>query len=280
MPRPRKTGRNAQTVMTAPVEVKISPVQAPALEVLEQPLPAAGELGFDFSFAFQPIVDVRCRQVVSYEALVRGPHGEPSETILSRLSPADVFLFEEQSHARAIALANRLRVPCRLNLNLAASGIHALAPSVVGIYQSCLQHNLPTRNIILELVESQDLVDQGHLLHSLRRIQEMGFSIAFDDFGAGYSGLKLLAEYQPHYIKVDRHLIGDIQQDVVRQRIFTGIWRICNSLAIHIVAEGVEQAGEYLWLQGMGVRYFQGNYFAQPAFETLPEIPGAVYYGP
>ena len=89
--------------------------------------------------------------------------------------------------------------------------------------------------------------------------------------------MKLLVEYQPHYIKLDRHLIGNIQQDFVRQRIFSGIRRICNSLAIHIVAEGVESAGEYLWLQEAGVRFFQGYYFARPAFEALPDVANKVY---
>ena len=234
---------------------------------------------FDFSFAFQPIVDVRSRDIVSYEALVRGPQGEPSRTVLDKVRLMDFPRFDSACHRRAIALAAQLRLPAKLNLNLAARNIAELQHVMTATHQACLECGFPMENIIVELVETGSQAGQAYLLQALRIVQALGFSTAIDDFGSGYSGLQLLVDHQPHYIKVDRHLIGGIQQDVVRQRIFLGFWRICNSLAIHVVAEGVEQAGEYLWLQEAGVRYFQGNYFASPAFEKLPEVSHRVYCG-
>jgi EAL domain-containing protein (putative c-di-GMP-specific phosphodiesterase class I) len=59
----------------------------------------------------------------------------------------------------------------------------------------------------------------------LKLIQEFGFKTAIDDFGVGYSGLNLLVEYQPTYIKLDRHMIGNIHQDSVKQHIFMGYRR-------------------------------------------------------
>jgi EAL domain-containing protein (putative c-di-GMP-specific phosphodiesterase class I) len=115
------------------------------------------------------------------------------------------------------------------------------------------------------------------LIRYLRLLQEYGFTTAIDDFGTGYSGLKLLVEYQPHYIKLDRHLIGNIQHDVVRQRIFSGIQKICEHLSIDMVAEGVETVGEYRWLYTAGIHIYQGYYFARPAFESLPVVAEDVY---
>ncbi len=105
----------------------------------------------------------------------------------------------------------------------------------------------------------------------------MDFKTAFDDFGAGYSGLKLLVQYQPTYIKLDRHLIGNIHQDPVKQVIFAGVSQICRRLSIEIVAEGVESVGEYHWLNDAGVKMFQGYYFAKPAFEALPDVANKVF---
>lgn len=236
-----------------------------------------GDMGFEFSFAFQPIVDVRNREIVSFEALVRGPHGESSASVFAQVPHNEVLRFDELCRRKAIHLASRLKIHRSLNLNLAAQSIYEVDMSIQATFQASIQSGIPAENIVFEVLESESLTTQKNLIEYLRLIQDFGFSTAIDDFGAGYSGLKLLVEYQPHYIKLDRHLIGNIQNDVVRQRVFSGIRKICSSLAIHIVAEGVEEAGEYLWLQDAGVRFFQGFYFARPAFEALPDVANKVF---
>ncbi len=248
-----------------------------SLEAITQTLTVPGDIGFEFSFAFQPIVDVRSREIISFEALVRGPHGECSASVFAQVPQNAALQFDELCRRKAILLASRLKIPNRLNLNLAVQSIYEVDLSIQATFQATIQSGIPAENIIFEVLESESLTEQRNLIKYLQLIQDFGFSTAIDDFGAGYSGLKLLVEYQPHYIKLDRHLIGNIQADMVRQRIFQGIRRICNSLAIHIVAEGVETAGEYLWLQEAGVRFFQGFYFARPAFEALPDVANKVY---
>jgi EAL domain-containing protein (putative c-di-GMP-specific phosphodiesterase class I) len=234
-------------------------------------------MGFEFSFAFQPIVDVRNREIVSFEALVRGPHGESSASVFAQVPRNASLRFDELCRRKAIHLASRLNNPKRLNLNLSAQSIFEVDLSIQATFQASIQSGIPAENIIFEVIESESLTEQRHLIEYLRLIQDFGFSTAIDDFGAGYSGLKLLVEYQPHFIKLDRHLIGNIQNDLVRQRIFSGIRRICSCLAIQIVAEGVELAGEYHWLQDAGVRFFQGFYFARPAFEALPDVANKLF---
>jgi EAL domain-containing protein (putative c-di-GMP-specific phosphodiesterase class I) len=234
-------------------------------------------MGFEFSFAFQPIVDVRNREIVSFEALVRGPHGESSASVFAQVPRNASLRFDELCRRKAIYLASRLNNPKRLNLNLSAQSIFEVDLSIQATFQASIQSGIPAESIVFEVIESESLTEQRHLIEYLRLIQDFGFSTAIDDFGAGYSGLKLLVEYQPHFIKLDRHLIGNIQNDLVRQRIFSGIRRICSCLAIQIVAEGVELAGEYHWLQDAGVRFFQGFYFARPAFEALPDVANKLF---
>jgi EAL domain-containing protein (putative c-di-GMP-specific phosphodiesterase class I) len=185
--------------------------------------------------------------------------------------------FDEMCRSKAIALASRLKIPNRLNLNLSAQSIYQTDLSIMTTFQASIQNGIPVENIVFEVLEMESLTDQRNLLQYLRLIQEFGFATAIDDFGAGYSGLKLLVEYQPNYIKLDRHLIGNINQDYVRQNVFSGIKHICERLAIEIVAEGVESAGEYHWLKEAGVSIFQGYYFARPAFEALPDVANKAF---
>ena len=180
--------------------------------------------------------------------------------------------FDEVCRSKAIYLASRLKNPKRLNLNLSAQSIFEIDLSIMTTFQASIQSGIPVENIIFEVLEMESLTDQRNLLQYLRLIQDFGFTTAIDDFGAGYSGLKLLAEYQPNYIKLDRFLIGNIQQDFVKQSVFYGVKHICDQLAIEIVAEGVESAAEYHWLNEAGISIFQGYYFARPAFEALPDV--------
>jgi EAL domain-containing protein (putative c-di-GMP-specific phosphodiesterase class I) len=241
------------------------------------PINTNGDMGFQFSFAFQPIVDVRNREIISFEALVRGPHGESAASVFAQVPDNEILRFDEICRRKAINLASRLNIPNRLNLNMTAQSIYEVDMSITATFQASIQSGIPAENIIFEVLESESLTEQKNLIKYLRLIQDFGFATAIDDFGAGYSGLKLLTEYQPYFIKLDRHLIGNIHEDFVKQRIFSGIRNICNSLCIEIVAEGVETKDEYHWLNEAGISIFQGFYFARPAFEALPDVANRLF---
>jgi EAL domain-containing protein (putative c-di-GMP-specific phosphodiesterase class I) len=243
----------------------------------DNPLEHPGDIGFEFSFAFQPIVDARNQEIISFEALVRGPHGEPSASVFAKVPKASLPRFDEICRSKAIAMASRLKIPNRLNLNLSAESIYQIDLSIMTTFQASIDSGIPVEKIVFEALEMESLTDQRNLLKYLRLIQDFGFSTAIDDFGAGYSGLKLLVEFQPNYIKLDRHLIGNIHQDAIKQSVFSGVRQICKKLGIEIVAEGVENAREYHWLREAGVSIFQGYYFARPAFEALPEVASAAF---
>ena len=238
---------------------------------------APGEIGFEFSFAFQPIVDVHNREIISYEALVRGPRGEPSISVFSQVPKMSFPKFDELCRRKAIQLASRLKIPSRLNLNMTASSIYEVDMNITATFRASVQTGIPVENIIFEVTESESLVDNRNLLKYLQIIQDFGFKTAMDDFGAGHSGLNLLVQYQPNFIKLDRNLITGIHQNYVKQSVLTGIQQICKRLSIEVVAEGVETAGEYHWLQDAGIRFFQGYYFARPAFEALPDVANSVF---
>jgi EAL domain-containing protein (putative c-di-GMP-specific phosphodiesterase class I) len=241
------------------------------------PFNTNGDVGFEFSFAFQPIVDARTREIISYEALVRGPHGEPSAAVFARVPESNRSKFDELCRRKAIYLASRLKIPNRLNLNMAPQSIYEVDLNITTTFRASVQSGIPVENIVFELLESESLTDQRNLLKYLLVLQGFGFKTAIDDFGVGYSGLKLLVQFQPNFIKLDRDIISSIHEDGVKQSVFSGIQHICQRLSIDIVAEGVETADEYHWLRDAGINVFQGYYFARPAFEALPDVADKVF---
>lgn len=125
---------------------------------------------------------------------------------------------------------------------------------------------------MFEFTEVEQVADTDHLKNIISCYQLLGFKTAIDDFGSGYSGLNLLAEFQTNIVKLDMDLVRNINDDPIRQKIVSHVLAMMNDLAITTLAEGIETAAEYQWLKQAGVRLFQGYYFAKPALENLPQV--------
>ena len=136
----------------------------------------------------------------------------------------------------------------------------------------------PIEKIIFEMTEGEQVANQSHLRDIVSEYKRQGFLTAIDDFGSGYSGLNLLAEFQTDLIKIDMALVRNIDKDKTRQAIVKGIVQVCHDLSIRIIGEGVETYEEVSVLKDFGVELFQGYYFARPAFQALAKIePNTLY---
>ena len=224
-----------------------------------------------FSYAFQPIVDVVTREVFSYEALIRGGANEPALRVLERVPAHAKYQFDEDSRLAAIALAVQLGLQSHLNLNLLPQGLYASDTSITGTLAAAARHALPIERVILEVTEGEVIADYAHLGQQLNEFRSMGLKVAIDDFGAGYSGLNMLADFQPDQIKIDMNLVRGIERHGPRQSIVRAVVQVCGDLGIDVIAEGVESLAEYTWFAEQGVRLFQGYLFAKPGFESLPQ---------
>jgi EAL domain-containing protein (putative c-di-GMP-specific phosphodiesterase class I) len=109
------------------------------------------------------------------------------------------------------------------------------------------------------------------VLRILRDYHGRGFTTAIDDFGAGFAGLNLLAQFQPQVLKVDMELVRGIDASAVKQAIVQGVALIASRLGSRLVAEGVETRAELDCLRGLGIELFQGYLLAKPQVEALPE---------
>ncbi|WP_434644699.1 EAL domain-containing protein [Achromobacter piechaudii] len=229
----------------------------------------------DMTFAFQPIVDLKSGDAYAYEALVRGPQGEPAASVLSQVDDANRYHFDQRCRTTAIELAARLGMDRYLSINFMPNAVYQPAACIRTTFEAAERHGFPVNRIIFETVEGESIIDRAHLLEIFQAYKSYGFQTAIDDFGSGYSGLTLLADFQPDLIKLDMALVRGIDTNNARQRIVAGVQRICTDLGIRVIAEGIETAGERDFLASQGISLMQGYLFAKPAFQAMPPISNA-----
>ncbi|MBS0410338.1 MAG: EAL domain-containing protein [Proteobacteria bacterium] len=226
--------------------------------------------------AFQPIVDLTTGEPYAYEALVRGPAGEGAASVLSQVTDETRYAFDQQCRVSAIEWASRLKLAAtgaRLSINFLPNAVYEPRACIRATLAAAMQYRFPTTAIIFEFTE-QEVIDTDHLLNILRSYKAMGFLTAIDDFGAGHSGLGLLAQFQPDIVKLDMALIRGIDSDSVRRSIVGHTLRMLEDIGILAICEGIETKGELRALCDLGLRYAQGYILARPAFEALPAIAG------
>ena len=230
---------------------------------------ASGErLGFRFSYAYQPIVDIAAREIFAHEALVRGVNGESAPTVLARVTEENRFRFDQACRVKAIKTAARLEMQSKLSINFMPNAIYRPELCIRSTLEAARAHNFPIERIIFETVEGERISDAKWLTEVFREYQRIGFLTAIDDFGAGFAGLNLLADFQPDLIKLDMDLIRGIDQSRSRQAIVRGTVGICTELGIQVIAEGVETPDECKALRDLGISLMQGYLFSKPLFET------------
>ncbi len=225
---------------------------------------------FEFSCAFQPIVDMYTRTVYSHEALVRGINNEPAYQVIQRYSADHMAAFDAASRAKAIEVAARIGLNTHLNLNFLPSAASDPADGLNSTIEAAHRHCFPLDRIIVEATEGEAIGDPALFAKVVNEYRRAGMRLAIDDFGAGYAGLNLLAEFQPDIVKIDMALVRSIESHGPRQAIVRAIAQVCTDLGIDLIAEGVETVDEYSWFRDLGVTLYQGYLFAKPMFEAMP----------
>jgi len=237
-------------------------------------------LGFDISMAFQPIFDTDTQQVYSHEALVRGVANEPASAVFAQVGDHNLYRFDQTCRVKAIKTASELGITTRLNVNFLPNAVYRPELCIRTTLEAAQAYSFPVDRIVFEVTEGEQITDLAHLRGILTHYRQCGFIVAIDDFGAGYAGLTLLADFQPDLIKLDMGLIRDIDRDKARRTICSSTIFMCRELGVEVIAEGVERHDELRCLKDMGVHLFQGYYIAKPSFESLATINPAMYASP
>lgn len=229
------------------------------------------------TMAFQPIVDTDTGRVFAHEALVRGENGEGAGAVLSSVNDDNRYAFDQVCRVKAIDLAAGLglaQTGAMLSINFLPNAVYEPSACIRQTLAAAKRASFPIENIIFEFTEAERL-DTKHLLKILHAYREMGFKTAIDDFGAGFAGLGLLAEFQPDIVKLDMDLIRGIDKDGPRRKIVSHTLAMLRDLGATPVCEGVETIEEYRALADLGVTLMQGYLFSKPSLAALsaPDLP-------
>ncbi len=227
--------------------------------------------------AFQPIVDIGTRSIFGYEALVRGSNNESAGSVLSQLNDSNRYIFDQSIRVKAIDLAKKLDLQGMLSINFLPNAVYKPETCIRATLEAAAELNFPTDRIMFEVTEGEKVRDHDHLRKIFIEYKKHQFTTAIDDFGAGFAGLNLLADWQPDIIKLDMALTRNIDSDRVRRALVFAILTACRELSIRVIAEGVETREECLTLADEGVTLFQGYLFARPGFESLPQVPEEIW---
>lgn len=229
-----------------------------------------------FSMAFQPIVDVKADTVVAYEALVRGPNGEPASSVLDRTLHNNRYSIDQRCREKALAVSAALGIldtDADLCINFYPNAVYQPKQCLVRTLNAARSVSFPLTRVIFEITEVEEVRNHDHLRDIMTEYRSHGLRVAIDDFGAGHSGLTLLSAFQPDIIKLDRALVHNLDQKPASRAIVRSIAQVCRDLNIDVIAEGIECEAEMQVLCDLEIFTMQGYWFARPAFEALPPWP-------
>jgi EAL domain-containing protein (putative c-di-GMP-specific phosphodiesterase class I)/GGDEF domain-containing protein/predicted transcriptional regulator len=230
---------------------------------------------------FQPIVSLLHKKIMGYEALIRGPSDSPLHSPFNLFDTAERFDLSTKLEyiCREITIKHyaSLKIKEKLFINVSPSVL--LQPDFKkGETLKLLdQFGVDPRSIVIELTEHQPTDDFSLMLEAVTHYRKMGFEIAIDDLGAGYSGLRLWSELQPEYVKIDMHFIQGIHNDPVKLNFVRSIRNIASSLNCSVIAEGIETEDEFKAVEQLGITHAQGYYFARPTAVPLDKVNPSLF---
>ena len=227
---------------------------------------------------YQPIVSLIDGGIKGYEALSRGPAGSCLERpdVLFKAAEDNGMLWELEYLCRmkAIERAHEILPNTTLFINVDPRIIkHPKFKS--GFTRDFMKkNNMNPSNIVFEITEKSAIEDFKSFRRTLNHYIDQGYQIAIDDIGAGYSGLRMLAETHPQFIKIDMELIRDIDKKSLNQSLVKTLVSFGTTTNIKVIAEGIETIDELNTLIDLGVEYGQGYLMQKPSSEFLtPSLP-------
>jgi len=222
---------------------------------------------------FQPIVSLENGSILGYEALSRISLDDCVINIesLFELAHKTDRLWELEKLCRKKALQNAATKPLNalIFLNVDANIIHDHDFKSGFTSEKLHEYGISEDKIIFEITEKTATTNLDIFTTSIEHYQKQNFKIAIDDFGSGYSGLNRVCSISPDFLKIDMHLVRNIDSDSVKKSAVTAMVEFCKKANIQVIAEGIETEAELKALIRMGVTYGQGYYLSRPNADFL-----------
>lgn len=218
--------------------------------------------------AYQPILLIKDRTLLGFEALSRGARGTGLETADDLFGAAEEheLLIELDRLCRQRALLSSGRVPSNARIFVNTLPATIRDPQFRGkpLIDFLDRAQVSPERIVIEITEKLVIENYGLFRETMAYFTDLGMSFAVDDVGAGYSGLESIAKLKPHFLKIDTALVRDVHESRVNREMVKAIISLGKGIGSTVIAEGIHSEEEASALQGMGVDYGQGFYLARP----------------
>jgi len=231
------------------------------------------------SVLFQPIIDMKSSAFLGFEGLIRGPADSALHSPINLFSAAaqeglslEVEMLARQTVLEAFVLQE---LPGQLFLNVSPETLTHPSFKNGKTLEYLRALGLDPARVVIEITENQPTFDFVAMRSALLHYRAMGFQIAIDDLGEGFSSLRLWSELRPEYIKVDMHFVQGVDSDPIKRQFLKSIQSIADSCGTHVIAEGVETEAELRVIRDLGIALGQGYFIARPS-HTPPLVANAL----
>lgn len=218
---------------------------------------------------FQPQVDLRTRQIVGVEALVRWE--THSGTVISPdviiKTAEETGLMQRLGHwvvdtalKQFSHMLDERCAPKCIAINVSG---HEFQDGYLADYviRSVNHYDIPPSRVQIELTEQVFIENLEHNQHTLNRLTASGISLAIDDFGTGYSSLAYLKHFPVNTLKIDRCFVKDLPESKDDLVICQAVVSMANLLQLKVVAEGIETVEQQELLRNIGCNFAQGHFY-------------------
>lgn len=241
-------------------------------------------LNREISIVFQPIFDIRRKAVFGYEALTRGPEGtelhRPDRLFQLAHQYGLLSKLEMMCREQAIKAFSKLKLDGKLFLNISPMVLAEVNHPHGETLKLIEEYGLTTEQIVIEISEKYPTANGSLLRAALVKYRDDGFSVAIDDLGAGYSGLKQWSEIRPDIVKIDRYFIDNCHVDNFKRKFLKAIFELAESANALVIAEGIEKEEEIELLEQLGLELAQGYLLSKPDPKPIRQYPFGEEYMP
>ncbi|MFJ5713810.1 EAL domain-containing protein [Neobacillus sp. NPDC093127] len=217
----------------------------------------------------QPIINVATKEVYALEMLTRGPAGTVLESPLSLFSVARQtgVLYELEMIVIERVFSQIKATKCRQDIFVNCTPLTLGNIRFTRDLKTIMQQykGISPKQITFEVTENDSIEGLKNFIYNLKMLRLMGFRIAMDDTGAGYSSLSIISEIMPDIIKIDRSVIQNIDKNSIKESMLKGLMLIAREAGSLVVAEGIENEDEASVLTRNNVDLAQGYFYARPS---------------
>ncbi len=234
----------------------------------------------DFEVFLQPIIDVKTNEVKGFEGLSRlfDKDGKliPTFAVIKRYEQdGKITNLDKHVFHQICKYLNHINKECEkeyfLTFNISPLSLNN--DYIEYLRRTVNSYKINPKLIIIEVIETLGFKDIRISIELLNKIKDIGFKIAMDDFGMGYSSLSYLAKLPFDIIKIDKSFVQTYESDAFNKTILRTIQEISETLNLETLVEGIETQKQLDFVLDLGTNYYQGYLHSKPQrFDEIMKI--------